>query len=154
MNTLCQIETGAHRKKASGLREKMVPSKVRIHLLSVGSLDRSFVLHDNLLEAPSCHLSVAWNCLEIWMIADYRELWIIPRREAIQLAILHDTLSSFELDEAARLIRCHWPSAGILLISTEEDFLNHAMYDDRIAPDASPGVYLTAIDHLLQRRRE
>jgi hypothetical protein len=127
-------------------------------MLSVGSLDRSFVLHDALhdalVEAPCCHLSAAWNCLELWMIADCRELWVIPKQEAIQLAILHDTLSSFELDEAARLIRRHWPSVGILLIGTGEDSLDNALYDDRVSSGASLEVLLTAIDHLLQTRRE
>ena len=154
MNTIHQVDTVTRRNGASGLWEKRGPTTERIHLLSVGSLDRSFRLHDALLEAPCCHLSVAWNSVELRMIADYRELWVIPRHEAIQLAILHHTLSSFELDEAARLIRRQWASARILLISTGEDFLDNALYDHRIAPGASPEVLITAIDRLLQRRRE
>lgn len=154
MNTLCQIETGAHRQKASGLREKMVPSNERIHLLSVGSFERSFELHDAFLVAPCRQLSVTGNCLELSMIPEYRQLWIIPRQEAIHLAILHDTLHSFELDETARLIRHHWPEARILLISTEEGILDDAMYDDRIEPAASPQDLLSVIDRLLEKRRE
>ncbi len=154
MNTPHQVEIGAPRESVFGVGEKRLQSIERIHLLSVGSLDRSFVLHDALHGAPPHHHSVAWSCVELWMIADYRELWIIPRREVIQLSILHNTLSSFEVDDAARLIRHRWPSADILLVSTGEDCLDRALYDDRVAPVASPDVLLTAIDRLLQRRRE
>jgi hypothetical protein len=140
-------------------RERCACEELHFHIAkATTSLDRSFVLHDALhdalVEAPCCHLSAAWNCLELWMIADCRELWVIPKQEAIQLAILHDTLSSFELDEAARLIRRHWPSVGILLIGTGEDSLDNALYDDRVSSGASLEVLLTAIDHLLQTRRE
>ena len=55
-----------------------------IHVLSVGQVDHSFVVHDALLEVPNSQLSIATDC---------RELWVIPKQEAIHLAILHNSLS-------------------------------------------------------------
>jgi len=154
MKMLRQVEMVAGQREASIPREKRVESIEKIHLLSVGSLDPSFALHDDLLEGTCSHLSVPWDCLELWLLPDYRELWVFPRHEAPQVAILNDTLSSSELEEACRFIRLEWPSTRILVIRANEDFFDGALYDDRVASDSSSEVLLRAVDRLLQRWRE
>jgi hypothetical protein len=98
------------------------------------------VVHDTLLDGASFHLTIA---------IDYRELWGMPTQESIHVAILHNTLSSFELEAAGRLIRRRWPLARILVVSSGESFLEDALYDDRVAPTAAPEVLLTTIEQLL-----
>lgn len=154
MNTLHQIEIAAHQERTSGLREKRLQSTERIHLLSVGSFDRSFVLYDALQEATCCHLSMEWNRLELWMIADYRELWIIPKHEEIQLSILHDTLPPFELGETAGLIRHRWPQARILVIRGDGDFLEDTLYDARVIPPVARETLITTIKQLTETGHE
>jgi hypothetical protein len=115
------------------------------HILSVGPVDHNFVVHDVLLEAPNLRLSI---------VADYRELWEFPKQQAIHVVILHDTLSSFELEAACQLIRRAWPQAGILVVRSGEDFLDDALYDDRVMPAEAPEVLLTTIERLIGERHE
>jgi hypothetical protein len=110
-----------------------------IHVVSVGPVARGLWIHDALLHEPNSRLTIA---------TDYRQLWGIPPRESIQAAILHDTLSSFELDAACRLIRQRWPQAKILVVSREESFLEDALYDDRIVPAMAPRVLMGAIERV------
>jgi hypothetical protein len=97
------------------------------------------MVHDALLDGPNSRLSIA---------PDYRMLWVIPKQESIQVVILHNTLSLFELDDASRFIRRRWPHARILVLRRGEGFLDDALYDDRLAPTVVPEVLLTAIERL------
>jgi hypothetical protein len=118
-----------------------------IHVLSVGPVDRGSMVHDALLDGSNFRLTIA---------ADYRELWGMPTQESIQVAILHSTLSTFELEAACRLIRRRWPYARILVVSRGESFLENALYDDRVAPTVALEVLLTTIEQLtcgLHQRR-
>jgi hypothetical protein len=108
-----------------------------IHVLSVGPVDYGSVVHDALLKGPKFRLSIA---------TDYRELWVIPKQELIQVAILHNTLSAFELEDASRFIRQQWPNARILIIRRGVGSLDDALYDDRLAPNAAPELLLFAIE--------
>ena len=112
----------------------------RIHLLSVGSLERSYLLHDSVLLETGCRLSV---------ITDYQDLWTISEEEVVHLAILQDSLSSFELEEASRFVRRHWPQAKILVIHSGEDFLEDALYDDRVEPAVPAEDLLKRIEQIL-----
>lgn len=114
-----------------------------IHVLSVGPVDHSFLVHDALLEVPNSRLSIA---------TDYRELWVIPKQEAIHLIILHNTLSSFELEEVCRFIRQQWPHAKILVVRRGEGFLDDELYDDRVRPTVTAEVLLTTIGRLIGER--
>ncbi len=116
-----------------------------MHILCVGPIDRSYMVHDVLLKTPNSRLSVA---------TDYRELWVIPKREAIHVVILHDTLSSFELDEVCRFIRQQWSRAKILVVREGESFLDDELYDERVMPTVTPEVLLAAIERITSRRCE
>ncbi|MGO9776952.1 MAG: hypothetical protein ACLPM3_10255 [Terracidiphilus sp.] len=140
MNRLVDVTPFANANAIRTLGREDIPVAKTIHVLSVGSMDRGSVVHDTLLDEASFHLSIA---------TDYRELWGMPTQESIHVAILHNTLSSFELEAAGRLIRRRWPQARILVVSSGESYLEDALYDDRVAPTAAPEVLLTTIDQLL-----
>lgn len=120
-------------------------NKTRIHILFVGPMDCGTLVHDALLELPDLHISIA---------ADYRELWAISQQELPHLAILNSTLSIFDLDDASRFIRQRWPHAQILVLRTGEGFLDDALYDERIEPDASPNILLAVIEALAEKQRD
>ena len=110
-----------------------------IHVLFLGPMDFGSKVHDVLLDGPNSRLFIA---------PDYRELWAIPKPDSIQVAILHDTLSSFELEDACRFIRRRWPHARILVLRSGEGFLEDALYDERVALTAAPEVLRAAIERL------
>jgi hypothetical protein len=109
-----------------------------IHIVSVGPVECGSMVHDALLDRISFRLSIA---------TDYRKLWEVPAQEIIHVAVLHNTLSSFELEAACRLIRQRWPYAKILLVAKEESFLDDGLYDDR-APTAARDVLQNTIERL------
>jgi hypothetical protein len=149
MKTLDQAAMTAPQKEIYSLSQRHSQTTQKFHLLSIGSINRSDLLHDALLESRILHPSQTWKCEELWLIPDYRELWVIPKHEVFHVAILHDTLSPFELDEACRFIRRQWPHTRILVICAGEDFLEDSLYEDRVMPDASPEALITAIEHLV-----
>jgi hypothetical protein len=75
-------------------------------------------------------------------------LWEIPKEESIQVAILHNTLSPVELEDASRFIRRRWPHARILVLRRGVGLLDDALYDERVAPTVTPEVLLAAIEWL------
>jgi hypothetical protein len=83
-----------------------------------------------------------------------RELWLLPKHVDVDAAILHCTLSSLELEDASRFIRRQWPSARILVIRAGSEFLDDALYDDRVLPAVASQVLLPTIERLTGRRRE
>ncbi len=140
MNRLCDV---AHDSNESAIRaETLDRTHIRtpktIHVISVGPVDCGSMVHDALLGRTSYHLSIA---------TDYRKLWEISAQESIHVAVLHDTLSSFELEAVCRLIRQRWSHAKILLVARGESLLDDGLYDDR-APTAAPDVLLTTIERL------
>jgi hypothetical protein len=114
------------------------PAKA-IHVLSVGPMDFGCMVHDALLDRPNSRLSIA---------PDYRELWEIPKEESIQVAILHNTLSPVELEDASRFIRRRWPYTRILVLRRGVGLLDDALYDERVVLTAAPEVLLEAIERL------
>jgi hypothetical protein len=101
-------------------------------------MDFGCMVHDALLDGPNSRLSIA---------PDYRELWGIPKEESIQVAILHNTLSPVELEDASRFIRRPWPHARILVLRRGVGFLDDALYE-RVVLKAEPKVLLEAIERL------
>lgn len=140
MNRLCDMNLGSNE---SAIRTE-TPDRAHIrmpktiHVISVGPVDCGSMVHDALLGGTSFRLSIA---------TDYRKLWEISAQEFIHVAVLHDTLSSFELEAVCRLIRQRWPYAKILLVARGESLLDDGLYDDR-APTAAPDVLLTTIERL------
>ena len=139
MNKLCSIAKSTNENAIGTLdREQTLVAK-SIYLLSVGSVDRASIIHDALLYGPKYRLTIA---------IDYRQLWELPLREFIQVAVLADSLSSFELEAACRLIRRRWPHTKILLIRDGAGSLDDAFYDDCVASAVTHERFLTVIERL------
>ena len=140
MNRLCNVAVSSNENaiRTELLDRTEVRMTKTIHVVSVGPMDCGSMVHDALLDRTSFRLSIA---------TDYRKLWEISAHESIHVAVLHDTLSSFELEAACRLIRQRWPHAKILLVSRRESSLDDGLYDDR-APTAAREALLTTIERL------
>jgi hypothetical protein len=113
-----------------------------IHVISVGAVEQGSMVHDALLEGHGFRLSIA---------TDYRALWATSRQEGFHVAVLHRTLSTFELEEACRFIRQTWPQAKILVIRAGEDFLDDCLYDERVMPKVAEQFLHSAIERLADR---
>jgi hypothetical protein len=111
-------------------------TKKPIEVLSVGRIKPASLVRETFLDMPDFAISIA---------IDYRELWIRSKEGAIQIVLLHNSLCSFELEEAARLARGRWPSAKILIIRSGELLIDRALYDDRLLPPVTPAVLLERI---------
>jgi hypothetical protein len=110
-----------------------------IHVLSVGSLDLGSMVHDALLEGPGFQVSIAMGYLDLCAMHEHGDF---------QLAILHNTLESFELEDACRFIRHRWPRARILVVRAGEDFLEDALYDDRVIPPVVREILIATFKQL------
>jgi DNA-binding response OmpR family regulator len=154
MTTFGQGTGGGVKDESLSPNPRETQFRENIHLLSIGSVEHSYALYDASLQRENSQAVVAWHCQELRMIHDCRELWVIPRNETVHVAILDDTLSLFELEEACRLIRRQWPATRIVVINARDDSLDDALYDDRVMPGTSAEVLLTSIDGILERRRE
>ena len=100
MNKLCSVVTNSNESAIGTLDGRDARTPKTIHVLFVGPVDFGSMVHDALLCGPNSRLPIA---------PDYRELWVIPKQESIQVVILHNTLSSFELEDATRFIRQRCP---------------------------------------------
>ena len=68
--------------------------------------------------------------------------------EGCEVAVLHQTQSQEERIEAAHFIRRRWPATRILIARPEEWWIDDALYDDRVVPDANPELLLSAVERL------
>jgi hypothetical protein len=139
MSRLSDVAAGANENAIGTLDHKHLRMAATIHVLFVGPVDRGSMVHDALLDGANFRLTIT---------TDYRELWGMPTQESIQVAILYNTLSSFELEAASRLIRRRWPHSSILVVSRGKSFLEGALYDDRVEPTVAPLVLQTTIERL------
>jgi hypothetical protein len=139
MNRLCNVTNGVDEEAMGSLNHKRLRIPKAIHVLSVGPMDCGSMVHDALLDGPNWRLTIA---------TDSHELCVIPEEESIQVAILDNTLSEFELEDACLLIRQRWPLAKILLIGTGDGSHDYALYDDCVAPTAAPEFLLATIERL------
>jgi hypothetical protein len=115
-----------------------------VRVLFVGPQRAGDVVYDELAEGLNSAL----------LASDHSKLSLYPIQEPIRLAVLHHRLSSYQLEYATRTIRHRWPRARILVLREGEDFLDDALYDDRLVPPTCPGVVLSTIQHLLRRLRD
>ena len=111
----------------------------RIYILSVGSLDHGNPAHHALIRNPGFTLSIA---------TDYPELWAIPKHEVIDIAILHNSLSSIRIEDACRFIRGRWPLTRILVLRNVQAFLEQALFDTCMEPNIDPTILLAVIQQL------
>jgi hypothetical protein len=112
---------------------------VRLHLLSVGSYESTNLVRDALLSRHNCGLFAA-TCAS--------DIYAIPSFQKIDIAVLHDALSHGELRNYAGYVRRHWPSAKILLISSEVEVLDDPLYDEQTSPGLSSESLLGMIERL------
>jgi hypothetical protein len=140
MNRLPIVAKGVEEIAIGNLDGRQFRIPKTIHVLSVGPVDFGSLVHDALLDGPNSRLSIA---------PDYRMLWAIPKQESIQVVILHNTLSSFELDDASRFIRRRWPHTRILVVRQGEDFLDDALYDVQVVSNVDRQVLLATIQCLI-----
>lgn len=136
MNKLCDIPTFANKIPTRVVGRRHFRMASAFHVLSIGTVDRGSMVHDALLNGRDFHLTIA---------TDYRVLWAQPKLESMQIAIVHNTLSSFEIEAACRLIRRRWPLARILAVLDRDSHLDGALYDDRVTPNLLPDVLLAAV---------
>ena len=106
-------------------------TKKRIQLLSVGRIEPASLVRETFVDMPDFDVSIA---------IDYRELWTCSKEGAIQIVLRHNSLCSFELEQAARLVRDRWPNAKILIIRSGELLIDRALYDGRLLPPVTPAV--------------
>jgi hypothetical protein len=139
MNNLGKVANEIYENAIESFDRRAAQTSKTIHVLFVGPGDRGSIIHDALLQTPSFRLSIA---------SDYRELWMIPRLQSVQVVVLHNTFSSSELEEVGRFVRRRWPRAGILVVHRGGDFLDDALYDDRVDPTVTPEILLTTIERL------
>lgn len=111
------------RDAGKGLQPDVSPSSRGSRVLIVGPMESGNAVRSALLGEPNLTISI---------VANYRELWTIPKQEIIHLVILGKTLSTIELEASSRLIRQRWPRAKILVVCHGEGFLEDALYDDRV----------------------
>ncbi len=139
MNRLCNVASRTIESGDEILDQRDAKKAKAIHVLFVGSVDFGSLVHDALLDGPKYRLSIA---------PDYRALWVTPKGEPIHLVILHNSLSSSELEDATRLVRKQWPHSRILLIRANEGSLDDALYDDRVAPTVTSEILLQKFERL------
>jgi DNA-binding NarL/FixJ family response regulator len=111
-----------------------------LQILSVGPAALCDIVRNALHDFPHCEFVVA---------ADHRQLWVTPREQPVDIAILHCTLSGLDLEDAGRLIRRQWPNARILALRSDREYIENALCDERLAPTEPPAVLLAAIERLM-----
>jgi hypothetical protein len=77
--------------------------------------------------------------------------WDLYKSETLEhcdVAVFLSTLSEPEFVEAAHFIRRRWPLARILIVRSEEWWIDDALYDERVIPAANPFSLLLAIERL------
>ena len=108
-------------------------------VLSVGRMDEDVLIRVPLEESPGFCFSHA---------NDYLELWALSRGHTYDAVIFHNSISRFELEEATRLVRRRWPTAGILLIRSGEITLRDPFFDQRLRPPVDPNTLMSALSGL------
>jgi hypothetical protein len=116
-----------------------------ICLLSVGRMDPALLAISRLRNDASFIISVA---------KDYRDLWLRSGEESVEIALLHNSLCSFELEQAARLIRRRWPKAKILILRSGRILITRVVYDEWLSPSISSEALLKRVFKSVKPSRE
>lgn len=110
----------------------------QVHVLSVGSREESDQVSDILLTHKNVGITAALNGMDIAM-AHHLE-------HAVDLVILHPSLSSRQLKRVAEYMRRHWPLARILLVHANAEILDDPLYDERVSPSTLQNGLIFSID--------
>ena len=121
-----------------------ISTKTPIQLLSVGRIEPTLI-SNALRDEPDFLVS---------SVKDHRELWLQSRENCIEIVLLHNSLCSFELEQAARLVRSRWPKARILIIRSDDVHIDRAVYDDCLRPWVNSEVLVQRILQLAQPLNE
>ena len=121
------------------------PANEALHVLSVGRLEHEALLREALGEMPQVVVNHA---------SDYRELWNLSKENRFDAVLFHNSLCSFELEEASRLVRGRWPAAKILIIRSGEMSLDDPLYDHRIVPPADAKLVMAVLSSVTHRRKD
>jgi hypothetical protein len=116
-----------------------------LHILAVGPASLGFIVRDALRNRLRSRFS---------NVDDLRQLWLVPRGDFVDVAILDATLAPPDLQDASRLIRRQWPAARILVLNADSESLDDALYDERMMPAVTPAALLAAIQRLTGRLRQ
>ncbi len=142
MNNVSEI-TSALDWNAIGIADPKVSTKTGLsHVIFVGRSNFG-KLFDSQISSANFRLSFA---------TDYRELWAMQTVHSPRLAVLYDTLHSFELEASCRLIRRRWPSTRILILRARMDTVDKSLYDARLPANVATQVLLAAIRRLAGAR--
>lgn len=116
-----------------------------LHVLFIGSPQAGAFLRKVPVLRSGCRFFVATSVPELSTAYGCEE---------IDVALFHKTFSLRELQLFAAFIRRRWPHAKILLILDSDEDPSYWMYDERIAPVASPELLLAAIERLAEISRQ
>jgi hypothetical protein len=145
MDTMLEIVRDNRWKGSRAGNNQEASNAKTICVLSIGLEVPDHVSNDALRGEPN---------LRYYGVRDCRDLSMIPEQIVIELAVLHCTLSPFELERASATIRRRWAHARILVIRLDEDFLDDALYDQRIVPPVAQAELRATIKLLLSRRHD
>lgn len=109
-----------------------------IRVLSIGRLEPDRFTREEFLASPNMAVS---------FVNDYRELWVSSKQHAVHAVVIQNSLCSFELAEAARLVRARWPEARILIVRSGEMLLDRSLYDMHLHP---PVKGRALIEHIFE----
>jgi hypothetical protein len=98
--------------------------KTRSQVLFIGKAGPLNPDHYSVLEEHGYVLAV---------VPAYCELHKTETHGSCEIGVLLPTLSEAELIEAAHLVRRRWPATRILIVRTEEWWIDDTLYDDRVA---------------------
>lgn len=109
------------------------------HVVSVGTEDLVHAAYSVFLERHRCAVAVVKN---------HCHLTRLPVGQACDIAVLQATLSLYELEETARVIRQRWPRARILILREEARGMEDALYDERARAGINPEILLGVIERI------
>ena len=96
-----------------------------IHIVCVGKCRPQHFIYNEILDIPGFTVST---------VLDYRELSTAVL-DMPAIVLTHDSRGAIEMEDTCRFVRRKWPISRILVIHDGEDFLEDALYDDRVGSD-------------------
>jgi hypothetical protein len=136
MSTIKSLAALNGHEPSSRVSEGYVTTSPSLHVFSICTSDPIHIAYDIFLSQHHRGISAA---------ANYRELCAISTQEPCDVAVLQSTLSRSDLQESASLVRRRWPSARILVVRDNAQFLEDALYDHRVLPGINPEALLSVI---------
>ena len=109
-----------------------------LHIVSIGSPESNEFVRDSLVSRAKCRLTAVASVWDLSALSAGK----------LDIAILHHSVSNSELRSCATYIRHHWPSARILLLHSDAEVLDDALYEERMLPDSSAERFSSMIERL------